>query len=113
MENNNQLVYLYGFSLRKDATVGTFITILKEQINLGAKVRIVLMHDGVIGISKIGKIPSSLMELQNLPIDLYALIPDIKARGIDPQAIRNKIHLIEYDDLVDILVETPKIVSWL
>jgi sulfur relay protein TusB/DsrH len=113
LENNNQLVYLYGLSLRRESNLGNFISILKEQINLGAKLRIVLMHDGVIGISKIGKAPSSLIELLNLPIAVYALIPDLKARGISLQAICNTIELIEYDALVDILAETPKIVSWL
>ena len=113
MESSNHLVYLYGFSLRKDAQLGKLITIIKEQINLGANIKIVLMHDGVIGISKIGKTPLSLMELLDLPVEVYAIIPDIKARGIDIQAIQEKIHLIEYDKLVDILSETPKIVSWL
>ena len=112
-KNNTQLVYLYGFSLRKDVNLDNFITILKEQINLGAKIRIILMHDGVIGISNIGKTPSSLIELLNLPIEICALIPDIKARGIELQAIPDKILLIEYDELVDILAETPKIISWL
>lgn len=113
MENTNQLVYLYGFKLRKMAKIENLMTILNEQIKLGAKIRIVLMHDGVIGISKIGKTPSSLIELLNLPIEVYALKPDIKAHGIEIQAILDKIHLIEYDELVDILAETPKIVSWL
>lgn len=113
MESNNHLVYLYGFSLRKDAQLGNLITIIKEQINIGAKIKIVLIHDGVIGISKIGKTPLSLIELLELPVEVYAIIPDIKARGIDIQAIQEKVHLIEYDKLVDILSETPKIVSWL
>jgi len=78
-----------------------------------AKIKIVLIHDGVIGISTIGKAPSSLMELLELPVEVYALIPDVNARGIDIQAIYDKIHLIEYDNLVDILAETPRIVSWL
>ena len=113
MENDNHLVYLYGFSLRKDAQLGNLITILKEQINTGAKIKIVLMHDGVIGISTIGKTPSAFIELLNLPVEVYALMPDVNARGIDIQAINEKINLIEYDNLVDILAETPRIVSWL
>ena len=80
---------------------------------MGSKIKIVLMHDGVIGLSKMGKTPSTLIELLNLPIDVYAIIPDIKARGIDIHTIHDKIHLIEYDFLVDILAIMPKIVSWL
>ena len=113
LENNHQLVYLYGISLRKFSQIENLMTILKEQITLGAKIRIILMHDGVIGISKIGNTPSYITELLNLPIKVYALKPDIKARGIEIQELLDKIQLIEYDDLVDILVETPKIISWL
>jgi len=113
LESNNQLVYLYGFSLRKNSQMGNLIIILDEQIKKGSEIKIILLHDGVIGISKKGKIPSSLTQLLNLPIEVYALIPDIRARGIDIHAINEKIHLIEYDKLVDILAETPKIISWL
>lgn len=113
MDNNNHLVYLYGFSLRKNAKLEKLITILREQTKLKVKIIIVLIHDGVIGISKIGNTPVSLIELIDLPIDVYAIIPDIKARGIDVQTINEKIHLIEYEELVDILAETQKIFSWL
>jgi len=113
VENKNSVVYLYGFSLRKEAHLGSLITILNEQISTGTKLKIVLMHDGVIGISKKGTLPSYLRELFNLPIEIYALIPDIKARGIDIEAINENIHLIDYDELVDLLAETSKIISWL
>jgi sulfur relay protein TusB/DsrH len=113
VEYKNSLVYLYGFSLRKEAQLGSLVTILNEQISAGIKLTVVLMHDGVIGISKKGTPPSFLIELFNLPIEINALIPDIKARGIDIEAINGKIHLIDYDELVDLLAETPKIISWL
>ncbi|MFX1444973.1 MAG: sulfurtransferase complex subunit TusB [Promethearchaeota archaeon] len=113
VENNNLIVYLFGFSLRKNDQSANLISIISDQINAGARIKIVLMHDGVIGISKLGKVPSSLKKLLNLPIEIYAIIPDIKARGIDIKAINEKIVLIEYENLVDILVETSQIVSWL
>ena len=39
-------------------------------------------------------------------------IPDMQARGIDSIDLRNNIKAIDYEDLVDILVASPKIVSW-
>jgi sulfur relay protein TusB/DsrH len=49
----------------------------------------------------------------NLPITIYAINPDIIARGIDPVNLRNNIKGIGYEELVDILAKTPKIVSWI
>jgi sulfur relay protein TusB/DsrH len=39
--------------------------------------------------------------------------PDVKARGIDSETIHEKVILIEYEELVDILADTPKIISWM
>ena len=51
--------------------------------------------------------------LLNLPVNVCAIIPDIKARGMDPNNLINQVKAIEYEDLVDILVKTQKIVSWM
>ena len=51
--------------------------------------------------------------LLNLPVTTYSLLPDLKARGIDATNLQNEVKGIEYEDLVDILVTIPKIVSWM
>ena len=113
MEQNNDLVYLYGFSGRKNGKLNTVISIIEDQLKTGVKIKIILIHDGVIGISKKGDIPRNLEKLINLPLTVYAMIPDLKARGINSETIHAKINLIDYEELVDILAETPKIVSWM
>jgi len=113
VKNENNLVYLYGFSGQKHTKLKNFLAIIKKQVNLGADIKVILIHDGVIGISKKGEIPNNLMELINLPLSVYAIIPDLKARGISPETIHDKIQLINYEELVELLAETPKIVSWL
>ena len=113
MKKNNILVYLYGFSTWHKAQLKNLSTIIKEQIKSETKIKLVLIHDGVIGFSKKGKISSAILELLNLAIDIYAIQPDLLARGIDVEKIHEKVHIIEYKELVDILAEIPNIVSWL
>ena len=71
------------------------------------------MHNGVIGTSKKGMIPPQLMKLAELPIIISAMSPDLKARGIDTVNLYEKINILEYDNLVEILAEKSSIISWL
>ena len=41
------------------------------------------------------------------------MIPDLIARGVDPNTVDKRISTIEYDDLVDILAQIPNIASWM
>ena len=110
---NEELVYLYGFSTRKQAYLDNLLGILKEQTYNGASIAIVLIHDGVIGTSQSGTIPSSLDKLLSLSVSVFAITPDLLARGIEPSTVDPRIKCIEYEDLVDILAKTPKIASWM
>ncbi|GAI77397.1 unnamed protein product [marine sediment metagenome] len=112
MEDINKLVYLFGFSTRKSTSIDNLFNIIKEQIK-DANVTVVLIHDGVIGTSKKGVMPRSLNLLLNLPITVFAMTPDLLARGIDPDSVDTRLNCIEYDVLVDILAKTPKIASWM
>ncbi len=109
----NSIVYLYGFSPTLEQKLATLLDILKEQLQLYVEITVVLIHDGIIGTSKKAKPPKTLKELLDLPVSVYAIIPDIKARGIDPYNLVDQIKGIEYEDLVDILVSNQKIVSWM
>ncbi|MFX0106309.1 MAG: sulfurtransferase complex subunit TusB [Candidatus Hodarchaeota archaeon] len=113
MSVKKSIVYLFGFSITSSDKIKSLLKILKLQVKTDTEISIVLIHDGVIGISKRGKTPKLLLELLNLPLNTYAMIPDIKARGIDPNHLINQIKGIEYDELVDILAEKEHIVSWM
>jgi len=89
------------------------LPILKAQIKKGSQIGLVLIHDGVIGINKKGKIPEKMEELLNMNITVYAMFPDLRARGIAQEQIHDKVKTIEYDDLIDILDVTPRILSWM
>ncbi|MHA1375070.1 MAG: DsrH/TusB family sulfur relay protein [Promethearchaeota archaeon] len=113
MSENGKVLYLFGYSEMTGTHLERLMPILKGQVNKGSQIGFVLIHDGVIGINKKGKIPKKMEELLNMNITIYAMIPDLQARGIALENIHDKIKPIEYDDLIDILDVTPKIISWM
>jgi len=113
MEIEKDIIYLYGFSTRKQVYLNNLFGIVSEQIENNISIAIVLIHDGVIGTSQSGIMPGLLEKLLNLSISVFALIPDLLARGIELNSVDPRIKCIEYRDLVDILAQTPKIASWM
>ena len=113
MGEKNSMVYLFGFSPNFGDKLDSLLKILKEQTETGIEISIILIHDGIIGASKRGETPKTLMDLLKLPVKVHAMIPDIEARGMDSQNLLEKIKGINYADLVDILVGSQKIVSWM
>jgi sulfur relay protein TusB/DsrH len=108
-----KILYLYGFNSRNNIKSNLVLNLIKKEINLGAELNLVLLHDGVIGISKNENTPDFLLQLLEIPINLYALKPDVLARGLNPNEVFEKIELINYDQLVDLLVDNPITASWL
>ena len=107
------MIYLFGYSSNTGTHLERLLPILKSQKTKNSKIGVVLIHDGVIGITTKGRISKQMEELLDLNITVFAMIPDLKARGIALEYVSEKIKLIEYDDLVDILDTTPKIISWM
>ena len=110
---NEELVYLYGFSTRKQPYLDNLLSIVSEQTKNNVSIAIVLIHDGVIGTSQSGTIPNSLDKLLSLSVSVFAMTPDLLARGIEPNTVDSRITCIEYYELVDILAQTPKVASWM
>ena len=113
MIENLDMVYLFGFSSTTGKHVERLLPILKVQKAKNSKIGIVLIHDGVIGVTTKGRIPKDLEDLFDLNIAIFAMIPDLKARGIALNYLSEKVRPIEYDDLINILDTTPKIISWM
>ena len=113
MTENRNVLYLFGYSEMTGKHLERLLPILKAQIAKGSELGLVLIHDGVIGINKKGKIPDKMGELVNLDIKLYAMIPDLQARGIAQDTIHDKVKPIGYDELIDIIDVTPKVISWM
>jgi len=113
MSENRKVLYLFGYSEMTGTHLERLLPILKAQINKGSQIEMVLIHDGVIGINKKGKIPKKMEELFNTNITIYAMIPDLQARGIALEYIHDNVKPIGYDELIDIIDVTPKIISWM
>lgn len=113
MNEQPSLVYLYGFSTALESKLHTVKEIIEFQLNQGAQITFVFIHDAVIGSSHKHKISLLMKELLELPIKFYSMIPDLKARGLDSENLHSNIKGIDYEDLVEILATTLKIVSWM
>lgn len=113
MAKSEEIIYLFRFSARETKQLSHLLPIIKGQIQQQIKITIILLHDGIIGTSKLGQMPREMEELLDLNLKVKALTPDIIARGLDPINIDKRVQCIEYAELVDHLVEIPKIVSWM
>lgn len=71
---------------------------------------IVLLEDGVIGINS-PQFP--YMKLLDQKIPIFCLIEDLEARGFAPDEIKTNIKKINYDDLIDLIDKSDRIISWL
>jgi len=72
---------------------------------------VLLIEDGVYGALK-GTTTTKMVEqtLKNFPI--YALYPDIEARGMQDRVI-DGIKLVDYSGFVDLVAEHPTFQAWL
>jgi tRNA 2-thiouridine synthesizing protein B len=72
---------------------------------------VLLIEDGVYGALK-GSTTTKMVEqtLKNFPI--YALYPDIEARGMQDRVI-DGIKLVDYSGFVDLVAEHTTIQAWL
>jgi sulfur relay protein TusB/DsrH len=113
MQDKLDIVYLFGFSPRYGKELDRLTPILRGHVNHQKTIGVVLIHDGVIGASKMGNVPESIAHLKSHGIKLYAMIPDLKARGISTDAVHEWIISIEYPDLVDLLDHSETLVSWM
>ena len=60
-QNDKKITYLFGFSpFMQGHQIENLLNIIKYQVEQEAEISVVLMHDGVIGTSRKGKIPSHL-----------------------------------------------------
>ena len=73
---------------------------------------ILLIEDGIYAVRKnaaaADKLQQALTQHQ-----IYALQPDLQARGIDPENMIDGISLVDYDGFVKLTTEYDQLQSWL
>jgi tRNA 2-thiouridine synthesizing protein B len=72
---------------------------------------ILFIEDGVYAVLK-GTEVSSAIEEATRKFKVYALSPDLAARGVQDRVI-DGVELVDYDGFVDLTVEYPKVHAWL
>mgnify|MGYP003410490527 CR=1 FL=1 len=72
---------------------------------------ILLIEDGIYGALK-GTAVSKKVEEALKKVSIYALYPDIEARGMQDRAL-DGIKLIDYSGFVDLVAEHNTVQSWL
>ncbi len=73
---------------------------------------ILLIEDGVYAsASKAASAGQLQQAMKTLPV--FALEPDMQARGLGPDSVIDGIELVDYDGFVKLATEYEKIQSWL
>ena len=77
-----------------------------------ADAAILLIEDGIYAVQKNAAASDKLQQaLGKHPI--YALQPDLQARGVNPENMIDGISLVDYDGFVKLTTEYDKLQSWL
>ena len=86
---------------------------LKSCIRLAAKgSSILLMEDGVYGAVK-GTENSAMVADATGTVSIYALGPDLDARGVDKNNLVDGVKVIDYSGFVDLVAEHSATQAWL
>jgi tRNA 2-thiouridine synthesizing protein B len=73
---------------------------------------ILLIEDGIYAVQKNSASSAKLQQaIANHPV--YALQPDLQARGVNPNNMIDGISLVDYDGFVQLTTEYDKLQSWL
>ena len=113
MIEHYNMVYMFGYSPRLTTHLERLNPLILSQAKKGLKIGLILIHDGVLGAASKGKNIMLIDTLKESEISIFAMIPDLKARGIPLENIDNTIRLLEYNELIDILDDTDKLISWM
>jgi tRNA 2-thiouridine synthesizing protein B len=73
---------------------------------------VLLIEDGVYGAMQ-GTSKSDVVEKALNDVAIYALGPDLKARGIDESKLIDGIKVVDYKGFVDLAVANDKVNAWL
>jgi len=73
---------------------------------------ILLIEDGIYAVQEKSSAAARVQQaMENHPV--YALQPDLQARGVDEESMLDGITLVDYDGFVKLTTEFDKLQSWL
>ncbi|MES9844010.1 MAG: sulfurtransferase complex subunit TusB [Candidatus Sedimenticola sp. PURPLELP] len=71
---------------------------------------VLLMEDGVYAAMQGGATESKVKAAEGVKV--YALGPDMKARGLSEDRVIEGVEIVDYAGFVDLAAEHSKVVSW-
>jgi sulfur relay protein TusB/DsrH len=73
---------------------------------------VILMEDATIGTSKTSN-PTPYQRLIEHKVPLYCVVEDLEARGFTPESLLEHIKPVSYGDVIDMIEQADRVVSWL
>ncbi len=107
------LLYLFGFSPRITDRLNKLQGFISHQIKAGKTVGIAFLHDGVVGAGPGGSCPDSVIGILKNGVRIFALGPDLDARGFKDKQLEKGIQRINYDELMQLIVDSTTLCSWM
>ena len=74
---------------------------------------VLLIEDAVVAVMQNTAVSADIENAIDRGIKMYALMPDIAARGLPEQRIMSKITLVEYDGFVQLSCDNDRVQNWL
>lgn len=73
---------------------------------------VLMIEDGVVGARK-GSTAAAMVQAALQTGKVYALAPDLAARGVKPQDVIDGVELVDYGGFVDLVTQHGRTVAWL
>ncbi|MGO8954797.1 MAG: sulfurtransferase complex subunit TusB [Rhodomicrobium sp.] len=73
---------------------------------------VLMIEDGVFGARK-GSSAASMVQAALQTAKVYALAPDLSARGIKPLDVIDGVQLVDYGGFVDLVTQHGRTAAWL
>ncbi|MCK5183556.1 MAG: hypothetical protein KAQ95_04555 [Candidatus Heimdallarchaeota archaeon] len=106
-----KVLYIATKSLYAGAAQKTLLDIVKNQKEKGNEVGILLIQDSTLACWKGGQ--SIVAEAVSHGIDVYAVVEDLKARGIIGDKVHPNVKQVNYDQAINIIMDKyEKVNTW-
>lgn len=73
---------------------------------------LLMIEDGVVGARK-GTAFAKALSAKSSECVIYALAPDLSARGIKPDDVAEGVKLVDYEGFVDLASAKTRVCAWL
>ena len=72
---------------------------------------VLLIEDGVLGALRGAPGAARFAEMAGA-VEVFALGPDLAARGIEPERVREGVEVVDYGGFVDLACRFDQVVAW-